>query len=89
MKRLKSMKTENNSFTQRHSGRLSGLSCWPHGRKTENSPAQQDSGNSILADGAMGLMGVMGVIGLMSGKPEKKNSLPQRDSGNSKLKVEN
>lgn len=29
-------------------GRLSGKLCWPHGQKTENTPAQPDSGISTL-----------------------------------------
>jgi len=43
-----------NSPAQRYSkmsnGRLSGVFCWPHGRKTENTPAQQDSGMSKLPE---------------------------------------
>jgi len=78
-----------NTPAQRHSkmsnGRLSGVLCWPHGRKTKTAPAQRHSGISKLG---MGPMSPMGPIGLMGQKPAMKNSPAQRDSGMSNLKVE-
>jgi len=81
-------------------GRLSGELCWPHGHKTENTPAQADSGMSNLkvesenapaqADSGnsnlgMGLIGPMGPIGLMGQKPVMQSSPAQADSGMSNL----
>jgi len=78
-------------------GRLSGELCWPHGHKTENNPAQRDSGISNLnvesentlpqADSKMSNGRLSGVSCWPHGH-KTENNPAQRDSGISNLKVE-
>ena len=72
-------------------GRLSGVLCWPHGRKTksETTPAQLDSGMSNL--GILRSLGILGwktvKQGARMGTENHKNRMrpAQRGSKNSKL----
>jgi hypothetical protein len=74
-----------NSPLQRDSkmsnGRLSGVSCWPHGRKTENAPARWDSGISKLR-----VLGILRSLGILGEQPVMQISPDQRDSEISILK---
>ena len=60
-------------------GRLSGELCWPHGHKTENAPAQPDSG---ISNGRLSGESCL----RQSEKPVLENAPAQTDSGISKLK---
>jgi hypothetical protein len=75
-----------NRPAQRHSkmsnGRLSGVLCWPHGRKTKTAPAQRHSGISILG---VGVLRILRSLRIMGKKTKSKTTPAQRYSKMSNL----